>query len=358
MTTVPRDQTLVYRPVTTADEPAVLDLLRDALGSGPNGERSADFLHWKHRDNPFGPSPSMVAEDAGRLVGVRLLMRWELQTGDRVVRAFRAVDTATDPDYRGRGIFRELTLRLLAELDGAAAADLVFNTPNQSSRPGYLKMGWRPVGTLPVLITPVRPLRFLAGVRSARRSTAMTEQTGDAAGGLARSPLPPCPLPTAAEILARHGDEIASLLSRAEVPEGLHTRRTVPFLVWRYGQAPGLDYRCLTLESSRGELRGVAFGRLRHRGSLAELTLSDLLVAGGDGGAARRLLRAARRSGADHVAVHAPHGSSLWRAARLSGYLPVPRYGLGLVANPRRELPLDPFDVRAWSLTLGDLEVF
>lgn len=358
MTTVPHAQSLVYRPATTADEPAVLDLLRDALGSGPDGERSADFLHWKHRDNPFGPSPSMVAEDAGRLVGVRLLMRWELQTGGRLVRAVRAVDTATDPGYRGRGIFRELTLRLLAELDATDAADLVFNTPNQSSRPGYLKMGWQPVGTLPVLITPVRPLRFLAGVRSARRSTAMGEQRSGSPGALARGPLPASPLPTAAETLARHQGEIAELLSRAAVPRGLHTRRTEQFLVWRYGQAPGLDYRCLTLLSPAGELRGLAFGRLRHRGALAELTLSDLVVAEGDGVAARRLLRAARRSGADHVAVHAPHGSPLWRAARLSGYLPVPRYGLGLVANPRQTLPVDPFDVRAWSLTLGDLEVF
>ncbi|MFD0350239.1 hypothetical protein ACFQ0M_37885 [Kitasatospora aburaviensis] len=54
-----------------------------------------------------------------------------------------------------------------------------------------------------------------------------------------------------------------------------------------------------------GELTGLAVGRPRRRGPLAEFTLADVLVRPGDRDSAARLLRAAaRESGCDHVATH------------------------------------------------------
>jgi hypothetical protein len=73
----------------------------------------------------------------------------------------------------------------------------------------------------------------------------------------------------------------------------------------------------------------------------------------------RRLLR--RVVGAapvDHLTFHAPAGSPAVRAARLAGFLPSPA-GVRLVVNPRRDgIRPDPTDLRAWALSLGDLEVF
>ena len=82
----------------------------------------------------------------------RVLMRWEFVEHGRVVHAVRAVDTATHPDYQGRGIFTRLTLHALDEL--RHEIDFVFNTPNDQSRPGYLKMGWQVVGRLPTAVRP------------------------------------------------------------------------------------------------------------------------------------------------------------------------------------------------------------
>ena len=63
----------------------------------------------------------------------------------RASSAVRAVDTATHPDYQGRGIFRLLTLAGVEAMT-AEGVQFVFNTPNDQSRPGYLKMGWLRVG--------------------------------------------------------------------------------------------------------------------------------------------------------------------------------------------------------------------
>ncbi|KDN86586.1 GNAT family N-acetyltransferase [Kitasatospora cheerisanensis] len=151
---------LTYRGLESADVPAVLELLTTSLAGGPTGRRSADFFDWKHRANPFGSSPGLVAvAPDGRIAGVRLFLRWSWRgAGGREVAAVRPVDTATHPDFQGRGIFRRLTLALLEQVAGEA--ELVFNTPNGNSLPGYLRMGWRELGRVQVALRVARPVSF------------------------------------------------------------------------------------------------------------------------------------------------------------------------------------------------------
>ena len=349
------DTDLVVRTVGPEDQPAVLDLLRGALGQGPAGDITDDFYRWKHIDSPFGRSPGLLASHEGQVVGVRLLMRWRLEVLGQSVQAVRAVDTATHPAYQGRGIFRMLTLELLRRLEDAAEIDLVFNTPNASSRPGYLKMGWQSVGRVPIRLSPVRPLSVAAGARQALGTTA------DVSGGPARShasrPVRECRFDRVVVLLTDRADEVATLLSESAHSPRFHTPLTLQYLTWRYGQAPGLDYRFVPLESA-GRLTGFAIGRMRSRGPLSEFTVAELVVREGDFRGARRLLCRVRASGADHVTIHTTSGSEADRTALVAGYLPVPRYGLGLVTNARATLPLDPVDLRSWRLSLGDLEVF
>ncbi|MGR6997457.1 GNAT family N-acetyltransferase [Yinghuangia aomiensis] len=124
------------REVAKDDEPEVLELLAAALAGGPTGERTQEFFDWKHRDNPFGSSPGLVAVDGdGRLAAVRLFLRWEFaHQGATRCWAVRAVDTATRPDVQGRGLFTKLTLGLLERL--GEDTDLVFNTPNREQFAG------------------------------------------------------------------------------------------------------------------------------------------------------------------------------------------------------------------------------
>ncbi|MFF7458806.1 GNAT family N-acetyltransferase [Kitasatospora sp. NPDC008115] len=357
MSAPPAPAELTFRPLAESDLPAVLDLLTVTLAGGPTGTRTAGFFAWKHRRNPFGASPGMVAETPdGRLAGVRLFLRWQWRRGGdgTVVSAVRPVDTATHPDFQGRGIFRRLTLDLLDEVADETA--LVFNTPNGNSLPGYRRMGWQELGRVPISVRAVRPAAFARGVRAAlaRRPAGPARPAGDA-----------CRLPTAADWLAAHTDAgghgpLAELLRERAAADAadhrLAVHRTPEFLRWRYGDAPGLDYRVLTVH--RGdELTGLALGRPRRRGPLAEFTLADVIVRPGDRGSAARLLRAAaRESGCDHVATHLSPGTEAADAALRTGYLPAPRTGMTLAARtPAGPTPLTPAD---WRFSLGDLEVF
>src|SRR5690606_5544223 len=128
----------------------------------------------------------------------------------------------------------------------------------------------------------VRPVAFARGFRSAGH--------GEPAG-----PPPSTALPAAAEVLADRA-AVQRLLDAARVPaDRISTDRDAEYLWWRYAQAPGLDYRGVSVWRG-GDLVGLALGRARRRGALAELTLSEVIVAGDDRRTARELLRTAARA--------------------------------------------------------------
>lgn len=338
-----READLAVRPYRAEDESGVLKLLRASLGGGPAGERPAEFFRWKHLENPFGASFLLVAEDSGRIIGLRAFMRWRFVAGGRTLTAVRAVDTATHPDHQGRGIFSRLTLQALDELRGEV--DLVFNTPNEKSFPGYLRMGWRTVGRIPISIRVRRPVRFLREFRALRVESASTD-------------LPRVEAETAAEAL-RDEEQLEALLSGEDsLDPRLSTPRAPSYLRWRYASAPLLDYSAVRLEEG-GRLRGLALFRVRPRGRLVEATVAEVLVAHGDREAGARVLRRVARSApVDHLTCHFPAGSAAARAATRSGFLRS-RNGMIFVVNPLREgIEPDPTALGSWALSLGDLEVF
>lgn len=139
---------MLIREATVKDIPAIVKVLKASLGE-EDLLLSEETWIFKHERNPFGKSVVLVAEKNGRLGGVRAFMRWRWQEGEKSYSALRAVDTATHPDFQGQGIFKRLTLKAV-ELAKANGDHLIFNTPNDQSRPGYLKMGWEKVDKLNV----------------------------------------------------------------------------------------------------------------------------------------------------------------------------------------------------------------
>lgn len=329
------------RPYRDDDEARVLEVLDASLGGGPAGKRPPEFFRWKHLENPFGQSLMLIAESDGRIAGLRAFMRWRFLAGDRVLQGVRAVDTATHPDFQGKGVFQRLTLEALDVLR-SSGTDFVFNTPNPASLQGYLKMGWTIVAQVPIRIRVCRPIRFLRGLRKPDASPA---------------PAPSVDAPSAEAALADPG--VADLLAEATGTDGrIHTARDAAYLRWRYGSAPLLGYRAIVTESG-GRPSGVALFRVRPRDALWETTLSEIVVRPGDAATARRLLTQVRRAaGVDHVACHFADGTTAGAAARRSLYLRANR-GMTFVVNPLHDhIVPDPLTFGSWALSIGDLEVF
>ena len=118
------------------DVPQIVELLRTSLSD----KNTIDSFLWKHNENPYGKSFGLLACEEDRIVGVRMFMFWDIRKGEKIVKAIRPVDTIIHRDYRGMGLFKKLTLEGLEICK--EKYDLVFNTPNKNSFPGYIKMGW------------------------------------------------------------------------------------------------------------------------------------------------------------------------------------------------------------------------
>lgn len=141
---------MIVREAASGDLTAMVDLLKQSIGETltPKTER---YFTWKHEKNPFGKSKVLLAIEDNKIVGLRAFMHWSWVQGEQTIRAVRAVDTATDPAFQGKGIFKKLTLQAVDECR-AEGVSLVFNSPNPISMQGYLKMGWSLAGRLPLYI--------------------------------------------------------------------------------------------------------------------------------------------------------------------------------------------------------------
>ena len=320
---------LEIRSAQPEDDPVVIPMLRESLKKGDDPHYEA-FLHWKHRENSFGESAAWVALHEGRAVGYRTLMRWRFVNDEgKKVTAVRAVDTATHPDYQGLGIFRTLTLRGVSELT-LAGDGIVFNTPNDQSRPGYLKMGWSVVRRLPVGVLPAHPAALPKMARSKVPANLWSEETNvglDAAEALPERAL--------AEALLQHAPA-----------KGFRTDRTPEHLAWRTSFGP-LRYRVLLADRNDPAQGGVVF-RLRRRGDTVEAAIIEQLVPDAVTGA-RLVARVLKETKADY-AIGLRTGPS-------AGLVPLPVPGAGPLLTSR-PLAASPPPASAWRLTLGDIELF
>ena len=312
---------ITIRRADRADLPAAIAVAARALGWQPD-DPNEDFFRWKHLDNPAGPSPMWVAVDGDTICGFRAMLRWNFNGSDHVLHALRAVDTATDPDHQRLGIFKKLTLAAITELT-SAGADFVFNTPNDKSRPGYLKMGWTEAGRLPVRFSPTGPVAI---TRLARARTAANKWSEPIAAG---EPVESCPT------------DLAGLVESLPAADGISTVRDADHFTWRYGFGP-LHYRVIRTNDA------AAIVRVRRRGAAREAVLAEVLSP--DSKATAMLIRKVRRAlRVDYLITLdcAPHPSRWWPT--------LPGVGPHLTL---RSLATSPPSSEQFRFSLGDIELF
>ena len=283
---------------------------------------SEAFFRWKHIENPFGESIALHETDEhGELLALRMFQRWGLERRGFSVEAVRAVDTATAPRAQGRGLFKKLTLQAVAAAT-ADEADIVFNTPNEKSGPGYLKMGWQEVGRPGVFIRPTRPPMW---------------------GRLTGEAVDPQHL---ADVAAQH--DVAS--------DRLRTSTSDRYFRWRYLDIPGFEYRMARHRSAT-----AVFRRQRRRG-IPELTITELRhpdTVRGARDAAALVGEIVKHGGAYVVSIAAPLMTTTMAALVRVGFVWMP-VGPRLFTRPLAMRRLDrlPTSTLDWALGIGDLELF
>jgi hypothetical protein len=351
MTSTAQTVEYTFRAGQPGDEPAILDLLRLSLGESESLQRTSHMWRWKHVDNPFGASEVLVAIDPkNEVAALRAFMRWAFSRNGETITAVRAVDTATHPDHRRFGLFTRLTLRAAEEVK-AQGTGFVFNTPNDQSRPGYMKMGWQPVATVSPLVRMLRPHRFaweIASLLLRKKNASRHHEPKDFFGK--KTPL------TVSDLLAKPGLDELLEADAQQWRDLLHTPRTRAYLQWRYAYHPTIPYHAVTVEEKGRIVAGAVF-RTNTRYGMREIVITELLLSRLDASLARRVVKQLIRAvKADYLIAYFPAGSFHRQALR--GFIQAPKMGMTLVANPLNVPFSDLSELPRWGISLGDLEFF
>ncbi|THD58919.1 GNAT family N-acetyltransferase [Phenylobacterium sp.] len=152
-------EALSIRPAGTA--PAQLEAYSRLLNAAFATESfSPAALAWRYRDNPAGAVVGADAWDGERLAAHYVTCPLEARIDGQAVRGLLSLNTATHPDYQGRGLFTKLAEAAYAR--GAESGyGFVIGVANANSTPGFLRrLAFQHVGALHAGIMARLPRRF------------------------------------------------------------------------------------------------------------------------------------------------------------------------------------------------------
>ena len=335
----------------------IVKILSGSLSTSGATAKNIAFWSWKHVHNPAGRSLGLAAKSLsdGSLIAVRPMMHWRFKTPcfSELCQVVRPVDTVTHPDWRGKGIFRSLTLRAISKL-GNTTINLAFNTPNKNSLPGYLKLGWQKACELQVYLALGRSSAIFNRVIGKRVFSLVESPWEKISHGATYG---------ASKLSEEQVDEILGHCSEFEgrrMCSGFRTFRDVKFLRWRFIEQPNVDYGFTIVRDSQDKIQSVVVARLEIRAGLLVALIQDVFVADSKLSTVRRAIKGVRKDlNVAFLAAHFIKGSIEYKAMMTSGFLPVKKVTLAVreIGKPTESLINFKAENR-WDLTLSDIEVF
>jgi GNAT superfamily N-acetyltransferase len=307
-----------------------------------------EFAWWFER-NPAGEGIVSVAVDGGEVVGVAAMSFFRTTLHGEVTRLAIPVNVATDPRYRGQGVFTTLE----RENERAAAgtgAPLTVTFPNAASYPIFVhRLGWV---DLPRLRLWARPLRTRGVARY------LLGRPGERGGLRAPDPSPRSVRRFEVRPVERFGDDFDDLGARSARGYGSHFVRDAEYFNWRYLDSPR-DYRCFGVYRDGG-LSGVAVVGHTFKHGVSAGFLADLVTEPDAGEELRALVARAVsevKGGADALVLLPPPGGAARQALLRSGFAPTSTR-LRFIGKPLRDGARLDGRKGAWHFTLGDFDFF
>jgi len=137
-----------FRPVQCTDNAydGYVQLFRDCFPTAT--KYSQEYLNWQYSCNPSGSVVGFDAYDGERLAAHYVCIPGCAEVGGEEVSVLLSLNTATHPDYQGRGLFTKLAEATYVR-GGELGYDCVYGVANVNSTPGFVrKLDFQLVGQL------------------------------------------------------------------------------------------------------------------------------------------------------------------------------------------------------------------
>ena len=297
---------------TSADLPAILDLVGTEYSYPYN---SAAYWQWRYSENPAAEVAIYVARgEGGQVVAMQPVSAYMMAIGGEVHDVHLFTAAITHPQYRRRGLFRQLIERIVADL-GQRSDFFIFTFPNELSVRGFRQFaGWKQRESLSLYVRPLSLLSWLHPKNATpgdieARLVAAPERVGDLILSQA----------------SHFEEDTLPLLHSAFSANVAYVRRNQEYLEWRYPGNPTGKY--FVQQARRDdELVGYIVVKMSQRYGLRAGLIVDLVAR--DNQVAHMLLRRVIRTSRQHrsqalaylVGRFNPYRSALLRA----GLFPLP----------------------------------
>jgi hypothetical protein len=323
-TIVTKNTDLVRRTMRPTDED--LALFRACFARNSHGPRSMESLRWQYASSVTGKTfvDLALADGESRVAAIYAALPGYFRIEGQRRLSLQSLDTLTDADFRGRGLF----VSLAKETFRRAAADdaaLIYGYPNGNSAHGFFKkLGWTPLDPLPMLLRPLRTGYFAKKAPARYRSIAE------------RLPDLPLSLPVSLPLLGREVREVTRATVDARLNDlwkdfssgiGVTLDRDDAYLRWRLFDKPEENYVVYTLERDGRVDAFIAFVvKEKHGGRIGYVM--ELLHRPGDRASGALLLSRAVRemaaARADAILAWCFSHSPNFGAYALNGFFPLP----------------------------------
>lgn len=331
-------ESFVIRDATESDRDGAVALLAAAHGS--EAVRDAASWDWLYR----GHLDRYVVADAGdRLAAQYALLPLRVHHRGEVIDASLSLDTATHPDFGGRGLMTDLGLRAY----NRAGGELVLGFPNpKSSWILYNRLGWHELTPFPLLFKPLSAIiRALSPIPLPVWPRVRRNRSGDA------------------ERFDRFDSWADDIWEATAADLGTAVVRDSTYLNWRFADAPATYDRFL----ARADGEPIAYSVLRtvpwRRGRVSYL-MELAAKPGANLQAVSALLAAvaaARNAGSAGVAALVTPRNPLGGVLRAHGFrVPPARARAGFSFGARLSGGLEGHDelkrLDAWHVTAADFD--
>ncbi|HXG87641.1 MAG TPA: GNAT family N-acetyltransferase [Vicinamibacterales bacterium] len=286
-------------------------------------------LKWQYFENPAGIAKVWVARDGDRVVSTYAAVPHRVYADGRVGTGWRIQDVLTSPDYRGRGIYNEMSKRAVEALF-QPAYPVNFAFPNEHSHNALIRTGWQAAFRL--------PLRTRTDVAT------LTPRAVTSAVSIAR-------------FEGRHED----IWHRHRRSVRFAVERTPDYLNWRYVSHPKCKYFAVELTEDADSAILVLKYYDREDGSrwshLCELfhTSNNPSILQN---AMDYWINFTLGHGCQAMSCWSPAGTALDGLLHERGFSTVPDYIRWCLLNANVPETAGVLDERQWYLSLGDSDVF
>ncbi len=241
-----------------------LELEKYRLCFEKNGtDRSIDNLKWLHQQNLANTNLIYyaVTDQGGEIAGIYTVLPNLLRLQNKVVPCLQSIDTLTDINHRGKGLFIKLAKQLYSKAI-ENKFELVYGFPNANSAPGFFKkLNWKSFDQVPYLIKPFRLSYFIKKLLKKKKDTNIAESnkpvTGlDKLGSINGMQLKP---------IDKFNQEYDVLWEKAAQTMGVAIERDSKYMNWRYVDKPDEVYYRYGIYSNENLLQGIVVFALKNK---------------------------------------------------------------------------------------------